>query len=269
MVRASHPRLRGLVVSYHGYRMTDLPPGVHRGLPSTALTVVIAFDEPLDVGWLGDDGSRGRHWAMASGLHVGPALIRHHGFQHGVQLGLTPAGSRALLGIPAAALAGELVGLDELLGTRSVELYDGLANAASWAARFDVLDRFLSSRLGDGLSDVRPELTHVWRRLERRGGRVRVDDLAGELGWSRRHLAGQFRREFGVTPKELARVVRFQRARSLLPGKRLAQVAAEAGFADQSHLAREWRELAGCSPSRWLREEFPFVQDGSELVEAG
>jgi AraC-like DNA-binding protein len=90
-----------------------------------------------------------------------------------------------------------------------------------------------------------------------------VRDLAGEIGWSPRHLTDRFRRETGLRLKEAARVVRFDRARRrLTPGTPLAGLAADSGYYDQAHLAREFRELAGCSPSRWLADEFTFVQAG-------
>src|SRR6478735_10879176 len=89
-------------------------PGVHRGLPSTTLTFVLPVGEPLDVGWRAVPGSRARRWSTVSGLHAGPAEIHHDGTQVGVQLGLTTTGAQALLGVPAAALAGELVALEEV-----------------------------------------------------------------------------------------------------------------------------------------------------------
>jgi AraC-like DNA-binding protein len=46
-----------------------------------------------------------------------------------------------------------------------------------------------------------------------------------------------------------------------LPRPSLARVAADCGYADQPHLAREWRSLVGCTVSTWLREELPFVQE--------
>jgi len=58
--------------------------------------------------------------------------------------------------------------------------------------------------------------------------------------------------------------MRFEVAHRLLQGPQrpgLAEVAARAGFYDQAHLHREWRELAGCTPSRWLSEELPSVHD--------
>jgi AraC-like DNA-binding protein len=57
------------------------------------------------------------------------------------------------------------------------------------------------------------------------------------------------------------RLGRFETSRALLGRLPLAEVAHRCGYADQSHLSREWSALAGCSPTTWLREEFPFLQD--------
>ena len=56
-------------------------------------------------------------------------------------------------------------------------------------------------------------------------------------------------------PKDLARVVRFERSRLLLRGAgwaTIAEVASRCGYYDQAHLAREWRDLAGVAPTGWL-----------------
>ena len=256
--RAPHPRLRDLVADYHGYFHDGLPAGVHHGLPSGTLTVVVAFDEALDVGWQSDPGSRGRHWAMVSGLHTEPALIHHQGFQHGIQLGLTPLGSRVLLGAPAAALAGTLAPL------RIPVAYDAMAGATTWDRRFDVLDALLLEQAAAS-SDPRPipgELVHAWRRIEQTHGAVRVTDLADEVGWSRRHLTARFTEEYGIGPKQAARLERFQGARHLVArGVAVADVAARCGYADQAHLTRDFRALGGCTPTQWRRESVTFVQD--------
>lgn len=204
--------------------------------------------------------------ALAGGLHAAPALISHDGYQHGLHLHLTPLGSRVLLGLPAGALATTVVDLETLLGPAAGELTGRLRSARTWAGRFLELDRALS-RIAVQRDGPAPELGWAWRRLTACHGRVEVGALAKEVGWSRRHLGERFRREFGLTPKVAARVMRFEAARGLLgtPGRPgLAEAAARCGYADQAHLTREWRELAGCTPSTWLAEELPSVQDRAD-----
>ncbi|MFZ3393816.1 AraC family transcriptional regulator [Rhodococcus sp. 7Tela_A2] len=257
------PLLRPFVRWYEGYRLAGFPPGIHRGMPSPEVTVIITFGEPVAL--LPDVGPPDTFDALASGLSSGPVIIAHTGFQHGIQLSLTPAGARALLGVPAAALGSWAVDLEDVLGVDYRELNDGLAGAPTWPERFAILDRVLARRLmASGEVGIDSALSQAWRMLVSDPGRP-VRAVADELGWSRRHLTGRFVAEFGLPPKEVARVARFHRSRSLLRTAgphRLADVAAVCGYYDQAHLAREWRDLAGVPPSRWLAEEvFPIVQD--------
>ena len=151
------------------------------------------------------------------------------------------------------------------------------SSAASWPERFAILDEILLRQLvtRDSRAALAPEVLHAWRQLLRAGGAVRVADLATETGWSSRHLADRFRTEIGLTPKAAARVIRFDRAKQTLisrvhdEGFQLADLAAETGYFDQAHLAREFRALAGVPPSQWLAEEFRNVQAGNWVLDGG
>lgn len=257
------PALRPYVVSLIGYDSDLGEPGVHIGMPSTALTVVVSVGEPLDVAWAGQPDSRRSTWSTASGLHAGPAEIRHDGRQHGVQVGLTVAGARALLGVPAATLAGELAELGDV-DPALRHLSDQLSEAEP-ERRETLVERALLGGLSrHGAPEPRAEVGRSLARLTRG---ARVHDVADEVGYSRRHLTSLVRAECGVSPKEWQRVARFQHSHHLLVGAAragrlsMADVAVDAGYADQSHLSREWGVLAGCSPTQWLRREFPFLQD--------
>jgi AraC-like DNA-binding protein len=264
------PHLRPYVDRYVGYRQQGFAPGLHRGLPSRHLTFIVSLDEPVDIAAMPDPRQPGgRYQAFVSGLHAGPATIRHDGTQVGLSVDLTPVGARALLGLPAGALAGSLVDLEDVLGASSRELVDRLAAAATWPDRFAVLDAVLARGLAER-AEARPETVRAWDRLVASGGTLDVRTLAREVGWSRRHLSERFRAELGIPPKVAARVLRFERARRLLQRPErpaLADVATTCGFYDQAHLNREWREMAGCSPMTWLAEELPSVQDA--VLEVG
>lgn len=264
------PPLRSVIRQYRGYRTTGSP-AVHRGLPSGALTFIISLDDPVDItGMPAGLQAPGRFQALVGGLHATPAYIRQQGFQHGLSLELTPFGARSLLGVPAGELANAVVHLDDLAGPAARGLVDRLGSAAGWRESFAILDEvlvgWLKARPGPA-----PEIARAWQMLASTAGAVEVSNLAAEVGYSRRHLTELFRRELGLTPKTAARVLRFERSRRLIasperPG--LAQVAAAAGYYDQAHMAREWSEIAGCSPTTWMAEELPSVQDEPLLLEA-
>lgn len=255
------PALRPFVAAYCGYRQVGGAPGIHRGLPSPYLTMIVTIDDPLTIVAPVDAAEPGGDYlTLVGGLHDRPTLIGHPGRQAGIQVALHPLGARALFGLPAGELAQRSTGLEQVLGGYAGELYERVQEATSWPSRFAALDAVLSRTLRHD-RPVRPEAAWAWQRIVASGGGVRVAALAAEVGLSPRHLDATLRRETGLTPKTAARVVRFDRARRLLAaGASGAAVAARCGYFDQAHLTRDFRDFAGCAPTRWLAEEFRFVQ---------
>jgi AraC-like DNA-binding protein len=288
-------RLRPFVSGYVGYRQEGVAPVRHRGLPSPELTFIITLDDPLAIDAHPDPCQPAESYdTLLGGLHTSPALISHQGRWSGVQLGLTPLGARMLLGLPAAGLANWDAEATDVVGGFAAQLRELVVEQPTWAGRFAVIDALLERRAAEVDADragtVRPEVGYAWRRLRETRGGVGVAELAAETGLSARRLGSLFRAEFGLAPKEARRVFRFTHARRRIgraatggglgtagvgrPGgsgraggsgglgtaATLARLAAECGFYDQAHLAREFRALAGCPPSVWLAEEFRFVQ---------
>jgi AraC-like DNA-binding protein len=96
--------------------------------------------------------------------------------------------------------------------------------------------------------------------IERAGGAVRIEALAGTLGVSRQHLALQFRERVGLNAKTFAMVCRFRRASAALrgepgPGIDWAGLAGECGYYDQSHLIHEFQQFAGETPEAFARPQ--------------
>ena len=122
--------------------------------------------------------------------------------------------------------------------------------------RHALAQRLLARRRSD--DDVTaPEVAYALARLRATRGSARVETIAAEVGWSRRHLAARFREAVGLPPKAFGRLLRVEdAARRVRAGQALAEVAYAAGYSDQSHFNRDFRELVGCTPT-----EFPFVQD--------
>jgi AraC-like DNA-binding protein len=259
------PPLDRYVTLAVGYRYAGAAKGVHVGMPSGTLTLVVPFDEPLVLSGAGVP-RRTAFDAVLAGLATAPTLIHHEGRQHGVQLALTPAGARALFGLPAAELAERSVELEDVVGRVASSLRDQLQGCATWPERFAALERVLLGLVRDNDSgcEAAPGVREAWRLIRRGRGSTSVAAVASHVGWSTRHLEQRFRGEFGITPKSAVRLTRFERSVGAVRDarRRLADVAAECGYADQSHLAREWRDLAGLPPSRWrVEDDLAFVQD--------
>ncbi|TCK25308.1 helix-turn-helix domain-containing protein [Pseudonocardia endophytica] len=252
-------RLREHVREIWAWRQGAGPPGTHQGVPGGHLTVVLCLDGDVEV-LKAPDPARGpgRFVSSVAGLHDAPAVLATGPAQTGMQLELTWRGARALLGLPAGELAGDVVDLAVLLPGLDA-LLDRLHGTPTWPARFALLDAWLCDLLDtrERPSVPAPELARAWDRLMSTGGTARVEDLAADVGWSRRHLGARFRAETGLGTKTAARLIRFERALGLLrsparPG--LAEVAAVCGYADQPHLARDFRDLAGLTATEWLAE---------------
>jgi AraC-like DNA-binding protein len=197
-----------------------------------------------------------RFGSFAGGLYARPVRVRHEGLSRGVQFDLEPPAVQALLGVPAGELRERTVSLEALLGADAARLAERLHEARDAPARFAALDEVLLRRMARARVAAAPDVDRAWALLRASGGRIRVEALARALGCSRRHLATRFAEEVGASPKVAARLIRFEAARRALGSVPLARLAAEHGFADQAHLAREFRALGGAPPTA-----FPFVQD--------
>ncbi|MGV9372206.1 helix-turn-helix domain-containing protein [Micromonospora tulbaghiae] len=254
------PRLRQWVDRYLGYREDAPVPFVRREAAGAFVVLILGWGDPLDVT---DPRAPDRGGCAGNAFLAGPfdgwCATRTAGTGTGVQVLLTAPAARRLLGLPLAELTNRAVPVDAVAGWLA-RLRDELAGEPGWPERFARLDAALVARLAS-TAPVDPHLLAAWRRLDGSGGAVGVAALAGEVGWSRRHLSVRFRREFGLPPKTVARLLRFERAYASL-GRTLftadaavpddagwAERAARWGYYDQSHLIREFREFAGATPA--------------------
>ena len=260
--------LRPFVASYVCFDMAGWPPGRHRGLPDGTLTLVVSVGTPLIVQRAGHADLRAA--ASIAGLRSGPVGIVHDGTQRGVQIELTPRGTRALLGLPAAALAHGVWTLEEVAGGRAHELTDRLCGAHGRAERARVVETVLAGWAVD--AGYPAAVDAFWRRLTGCAGCVPVTSIADEMGVSRRHLSQLVRAELGLAPKTAARILRFGKARRCLRAGRtasLAETAVMCGYFDQAHLTNDWKQLAGCTPGEWMSQELPFLQDQGRVRSGG
>ena len=263
--------LPGAVASACAYASSGMPEGEHRGLPSPWITFIVSVDGPVRVSGTVAEGDRfdparaTSYDVCVAGLHPVAARVEQPTEQSGVQLALHPLSARSVLGCRAAELLGPGAHGHEVLGRAARELHERIGSQDDGERRLDVVQQWVRDRSGARRStEVRPELAWAWHLLEESGGRCRVDDLAHAVALSPRQLRSLMVAEIGISPKQLARAFRFDGviARLSEGSRTLAEVAAVTGYADQAHLTREFRQMAGCSPTQWLAEERRNIQDG-------
>jgi AraC-like DNA-binding protein len=261
-VRLPAPALRPFITQYAGFRVSGLPCGVHFGLPSSDVHLIISLGDPIEVVQMPNSMQRpSALTALVSGLQNAPAVVRQNRYVFGLHVFIKPLGVRAILGVASEEISSLVLNLSDIWGNGAESLIETLLGAHTWHERFAVLDRAFVSKLNP-FSPQR-EISWAWERLAKSHGSVPVQQLADEIGYSRRHFSERFREMIGVTPKLVARVLRFERACRLIADNRLglAQVAIVCGYYDQAHLTREWYAFASCSPNAWITRELPFLQD--------
>ena len=263
--------LPGAVVSACAYESSGMPEGDHRGLPSPWITFIVSVDDPVRVSGTVDEGDRfdaskaTAYDVVVAGLHPVAARVEQPAEQRGVQLALHPLAVPALLGCRSAELLGPGDHGHEVLGRAATELHDRVGSRTDADGWLDEVETWLRCRADDARrTSVRPEVAAAWRVAQATEGRCRVEDLARTVQLSPRQLRSLMIAETGLSPKQLCRQFRFDGvvARLADGDRTLAQIAAESGYADQAHLTREFRQMAGCTPTQWLAEERRNIQDG-------
>jgi AraC-like DNA-binding protein len=241
-----------LVGAIEGWRDRSSESTSLREPPSPVVPLLFNFDGAWEVE---DPGCRPeRREAFLAGMHDAPTIVRSAAAWECIEVRVTPLTARRILRVPMRDLANRSVALDELL-PGSDELMTRLRATPAWPTRFGLVEDFLRRRLADS-SPESPGVEWSWNRLRATGGRAAVGELATQLGWSHRRLIHRFREHVGLPPKTVARVFRLQRAMAALsvsPAPALAEIALECGYFDQAHLNRDFRELAGTTPTALVR----------------
>lgn len=202
----------------------------------------IVPDACVDLVWSGDrltiagPDTRARVASLAPGTRI-------------VGVRLRPGAAGAVLGMPASELCDSVPDAADVLGRNvAAELLEALASDQDPHA---VLLCAIERR---GARERDPLVAAAVRALGR--PRARVGTVANELGLSARQLQRRVSDAVGYGPKTVQRVLRFRRLQTLPPAP-LAELALDAGYADQAHMTAEVTHLAGIPPVRFLNDRGP------------
>lgn len=250
------PSLRPWVRCFWVLEGECAPGDVERVLPDGCPELVVHYGAPMRRR-LPDDLEQRQPRAVAAGQLDTALRLIATGSMGMVGARLHPWSGGAVLGEAQQHLADRVVPLDALWNGAARALVQRVGDADRDATRLRALADTLLAR-GLHLPPAHDELAAACGAIAASGGRLPVARLAQHLGWSRRRLERHFQQEVGLAPKSLCRVTRFRRVVERLgapPPGGLAELAQDTGYADQPHLARDFRELAGLTVTDYLAEQ--------------
>jgi AraC-like DNA-binding protein len=263
-----HASLQPHVREYYGWIERMAQPVCRREVPTDEVPIIINFGTPFRLFDQADPSRWTEFGSFTTGAYDSYVLVGSTGPSAGIQVNLSIFGARLILGRPLRDMKNRVVELEDLFGRAARLLTQELYDAPSWDARFEILDRELARRI---LNTRAPSqaVSCAWSRLVSSGGRASIGGIVRAAGCSQKHLIAQFREEIGLSPKTLARVLRFGRAVQIIKeggGGRLVEIAQDCGYYDQAHFSRDFRAFAGVTPTELIASQMPdrggFSADG-------
>ena len=180
-------------------------------------------------------------------------------------LRLRPGALRAVFGCSASELVDRTVRLHDIAPV-STHFLDSLNFSDSLQRRHALLEEWVRrARASFTVSDA---MVLAACRMIAADPQLPVGTLARRLGWNARTIQRQFGAACGYGPKHMQRVMRIQTALRVAHDSagrmRASDIATAAGFADQAHMTRDFRDLTGFTPTAYL--DFHNTDVGSWLA---
>jgi len=206
--------------------------------------------------------------AVLTGHCNSPYNLVVTGNLHLFSVSFRPLGASMFFDLPMSELFGCIVPLRFLLKEGIDRLETQLSETVDFIAKVGLVEAFLLNRLaGKETFFAQKRLADSIRLINRNKGIIDVDTLASSACWSRKQYERNFQEIVGTSPKQFLRIIRFQHAlhyKGQCRETKLAELAYECGFSDQSHMTNEFRELAGLTPKKFFAECTPFSDYFSE-----
>jgi AraC-like DNA-binding protein len=187
-------------------------------------------------------------------------ISRFHDLLSGIRTGmlvvvLQPYALHLLTGIPAQQLTDQLISMPLIFGPAAQQLEERLLQAADHHSRLQLVTRFLIQQLQQRSASKDSMIMQALPSIYQSKGWMQVTSLYTGLHTTERQLERKFREQIGLSPKQFLRTIRFRQLLKALqqrPAPTLTQLAHDAGYYDQPHLNREFRQLAGITPREYL-----------------
>lgn len=157
--------------------------------------------------------------------------------------------------------------MEELMGKRipfemlihDNRMLEGILNSCDFREQIAVFMRSYMSiyRRVCPMEHISLLVQHTVNLLIHSFGMMTIEEIAENVGYTVRHVNQTFREGTGLSPKQFAKIVRFQAAISALNdpnGRNLTEIAADLGYYDQSHFVREFKGYTCMTPKQYQRQ---------------
>jgi AraC-like DNA-binding protein len=169
-----------------------------------------------------------------------------------------PYGMHRLLGIAANEMRDSIIASEDIFGWRGSLLYQELSGQFSLEAKLQILNSFFLERSAKK-AIPNPTLIHASLScIFKSKGNLSISQLVKHTGYTERHIERIFNESIGLSPKKFGNIVKLHHFLSLLKDKskhnNFTFLCYEAGYADQSHLIKEFKKYTGITPSKYVNE---------------
>ena len=232
-------------------------PGPHlqeRLLPQAQAAMILNLrDEPIAI-YEDAGGAQTYGTAAFSGARSNCFTIDSNQQERVIGVQFAPGGAFPFFRMPMSELEDASFDMTDLWGKEAGWVRERVLAAATPRAMLEVLERCLMEIL-KAPDKLHSSVIYMASELDICDGPARVRTVTGRIGLSQRRLTQLFHEQVGVSPKTFHRVRRFQHTLQRLRGVRdvdWADLAVECGYYDQAHLSRDFRQIAGMTPSTYL-----------------
>lgn len=195
--------------------------------------------------------------AVITGIHTRNIFLDSYSRISTMGAVFHPGALSALFDTPAHTFANQIVSLQNIMGSQISALRQRLIETTSAEEQCKLLDAFLSRRL-DRSFQPNPAVIYSVEQLNNKNGTPRIAEIRNNIGYSRRHFSGLFKQLVGITPKQYAKICRFQHTLMLMRYRDIqdwVDVALAGGYYDQSHFNHDFKSLSGISPTEYYRNQ--------------
>jgi AraC-like DNA-binding protein len=166
-----------------------------------------------------------------------------------------PTGIKKLLGIPAVELRDNIINLEDILDEKSLEIEEKLAIASTIEEKSDILNLFFTSIAVKSKNEKEQTVTSSINFIFKNKGVVTNSQLIKFTGYTERHIERLFMDSIGLNPKQFSNIIKLNCFLQQLKNKsnytNLTEIAYNVGYADQSHLIKEFKKITGLTPTTY------------------